>query len=267
MKASKIKYRYKNFGIKNLMLVIIFANILVYLLSMFGNVNLSLSLALIPDRVFSGEFWRIISYIFIPPTFNPFFLIFVLMFYFYIGRELEEYWGTFKFNLYYFSGVLISSVTAMVFNIPIVSVSDLNLSLFLAYAVLRPEHVVYLFMIIPIKMKYVSIVTLTILGYKFLVTSFWQVRFLVIAPILNFIIFFFPYFLKNTMNDVKNRKRREQYNSKVLKFDNSKKSIHMCCECKRTEKDDENLEFRYCSKCGGSYEYCSDHIFKHNHKK
>ena len=267
MKASKIKHKYRNFGIKNLMFVIISANILVYLLSMFGNINLSLALALIPSRVLQGEIWRVISYIFIPPTFNPFFLIFVLMFYFYIGRELENYWGTFKFNLYYFSGVLISSVIAMIFNIPVVGVSDLNMSLFLAYAVLSPDHMLYLFMVFPIKMKYLAIVTLTILGYKFFTTGFWQIKFIVIAPILNFLIFFLPYFLKNTKSGIKARKRRQVFESKVLKFEDSKISRHRCCECKKTEKDDENLEFRYCSKCNGSYEYCSEHIFNHEHRE
>ena len=54
---------------------------------------------------------------------------------------------------------------------------------------------------------------------------------------------------------------------KFLKFEDSKISRHRCCECKKTEKDDENLEFRYCSKCNGSYEYCSEHIFNHEHRE
>ncbi len=265
MKASGDNYR--NFGIRNLMLVIVFANILVFLLSVFGNTNLYLSLALIPSKVLQGEFWRLISYIFIPPTFNPFFLMFVLIFYFYIGRELESYWGVFKFNLYYFSGVVINGVIAMIFNISIIGVSDLNMSLFLAYAVLNPEHILYLFMVFPIKMKYLAIVTLTILGYRFFTVSLWQLKLIVIAPILNFLIFFIPSFVRGTSNNVKNKKRRQSFESKVLKFDVDAVAKHVCTVCKRTEKHDENLEFRYCSKCNGSYEYCSDHIFDHEHKK
>ena len=42
---------------------------------------------------------------------------------------------------------------------------------------------------------------------------------------------------------------------------------HRCAVCGRTELDDPNLEFRYCSKCNGNYEYCSDHLFNHEHKK
>ncbi len=42
---------------------------------------------------------------------------------------------------------------------------------------------------------------------------------------------------------------------------------HKCTICGRTELDDENLEFRYCSKCEGNHEYCQDHLFTHQHIK
>ena len=40
---------------------------------------------------------------------------------------------------------------------------------------------------------------------------------------------------------------------------------HRCAVCGRTELDDPNLEFRYCSRCNGDYEYCQDHLFTHTH--
>ena len=42
---------------------------------------------------------------------------------------------------------------------------------------------------------------------------------------------------------------------------------HKCAICGRTEQDDPNLEFRFCSKCNGNYEYCQDHLFNHVHVK
>lgn len=264
MKVSRGKYR--NFGIKNLMSVLIMGNLLVYFLSILGNVNLSLSLALIPSRVFSGEIWRLISYIFIPPTFNPLWLIIILMFYYYIGKGLEEYWGTFKFNLYYFTGVFIGTAISLIFNIPVVGVSDLNMSLFLAYAVLNPENIVYFFMILPIKMKYAAIFILSILGYRFFTASAWQIRVIIIGPIINFIIFFLPIYLKNTKKDVKSRVRKQAFEAKVLEFNKSGAVRHKCVKCGITDRENENMEFRYCSKCNGNYEYCSDHIFDHEHK-
>ena len=264
---GKFKLKNRDFGIKNLMLVIASANFLVFVLSMFGNNNLSVSLALIPSQVMKGEIWRLISYIFIPPTFNPFFFIFSLMFYYYIGRELEYYWGTSKFNLYYFLGVIIISTVAMIFNVPVVGVSNLNLSLFLAYAIFDPNRTVYLFMAIPVKMKYLAIVSLTILVYQFLSlpNELWRFKIITIAPILNFLLFFVPGFVRNTSRGNKIKRNKEKFNARVINFDTSKLPKNKCHVCNRTEKDDENLEFRYCSKCKGNYQYCSDHIFSHEH--
>lgn len=42
---------------------------------------------------------------------------------------------------------------------------------------------------------------------------------------------------------------------------------HRCAVCGRTELDDPTLEFRFCSKCNGNYEYCQDHLFTHEHVK
>ncbi len=42
---------------------------------------------------------------------------------------------------------------------------------------------------------------------------------------------------------------------------------HKCCVCGRTDVSDPDLEFRYCSKCIGPYEYCSEHIYTHVHRR
>ncbi|MEE1109415.1 MAG: hypothetical protein VZR05_00620 [Lachnospiraceae bacterium] len=40
---------------------------------------------------------------------------------------------------------------------------------------------------------------------------------------------------------------------------------HRCEICGRTEITDPDLEFRYCSKCEGSHEYCMEHLYTHKH--
>ena len=42
---------------------------------------------------------------------------------------------------------------------------------------------------------------------------------------------------------------------------------HKCAVCGRTDKDSPGMEFRYCSKCEGNYEYCMDHLYTHKHVK
>lgn len=263
MKLSKLR----NYGIKNLMIVIVIANILVYLLSVFGGINLSLQLTLVPQLVLRGEVWRLISYIFVPTTFNPIFFIISLMCYYYIGRQLEFLWGTFKFNVYYFLGIIIMSLASMLTGIYVLDAGALNFSLFLAYAVYCPNQIVYLFYVVPVKMKYVAIVILTVTGYNFLITSTLGGKVLQLVPILNFIIFFAPMLIKNSKMAASSRVRKQKFQGKVLNFSSAASTHNHKCEiCGKTEKDDENLEFRYCSRCNGSYEYCSEHIFDHNHK-
>ena len=60
--------------------------------------------------------------------------------------------------------------------------------------------------------------------------------------------------------------RRKAYEQKVAQ---AMKNMprHKCAICGRTEKDSPELEFRYCSKCEGNYEYCQDHLFTHEHVK
>ncbi|EIA29394.1 hypothetical protein SFB5_078G0, partial [Candidatus Arthromitus sp. SFB-5] len=96
--------------------------------------------------------------------------------------------------------------------------------------------------------------------------GFWQLRIVVLAPIINLLIFFVPRFIKNTSSGVKARKRTQEFESKVLKFKKEDSFIHKCYICGKTDRSDENMEFRYCSKCNGHYEYCNDHIFDHEHK-
>lgn len=60
-------------------------------------------------------------------------------------------------------------------------------------------------------------------------------------------------------------KRRQEFRHEVKK--NMRPSGHKCAICGRTEADDPTLEFRFCSKCDGNYEYCQEHIFTHEHVK
>ena len=51
----------------------------------------------------------------------------------------------------------------------------------------------------------------------------------------------------------------------VWKKDQEQITKHRCAICGRTELDGDMLEFRFCSKCKGNHEYCSDHLYTHTH--
>ena len=204
-----------------------------------------------------------------------------------IGQMLERAWGAFRFNLYFFSGVLFHVIGAiLVYLLTGVSLSMgtwyLNLSLFFAFAALYPNVEFLLFFVIPVKVKWLAILDGIYFGYTILQAflpaygggmfgAYYRANALAAAvSLLNFIIFFLssrnmrPY----TPGQIK---RKREFHKKVkqgarpMNYGNGAK--HRCAVCGRTDVDHPELEFRYCSKCNGNYEYCQDHLFTHQHVK
>ena len=114
-----------------------------------------------------GEIWRLVTFIFIPPASSPLFILFALYFYYMIGLVPEARWGTVRFNLYYAVGMLAAIVACLLTGYA--TNTFLNLSLFFAYAALYPEEEVLLFMILPIKMKYLAVVDAAVYLYQFII--------------------------------------------------------------------------------------------------
>ena len=142
----------------------------------------------------------------------------------------------------------------------------INMSIFLAFAVMYPDMQVMLYFIIPIKMKWMAIVYAILTLYEFIVSG-WAGRVAIFMSLLNFIIFFFSTrnFKRYSPHEIH---RRQQFKSQMRQpRPGSGITKHKCAICGRTELDDPNLEFRFCSKCDGNYEYCQDHLFTHKHIK
>lgn len=137
---------------------------------------------------------------------------------------------------------------------------------------------VLLYFVIPIKMKWMAIVYAALVVYdivRYFMGGAWFMALPIIASLLNFIIFFLGTRNLNRYNPKeihrRNQFKRAMGESKTVPFPGANKSgevtKHKCAVCGRTEKDDPNLEFRFCSKCNGNYEYCQDHLYTHIHKK
>ncbi|GKU27751.1 rhomboid family intramembrane serine protease [Clostridium folliculivorans] len=263
---NKLERKFGRFAIKNLMMYIVGANLFVYLVDYLfrGNglsqTSLSYKLAFIPSLVLKGEVWRIITFIFIPPASSPIFIIFVLYFYYMIGSALENEWGSFKFNIYYFVGVIGTIIAGFISGGA--SGEYLTLSLFLAFAYVYPDYQILLFFILPIKIKY-----LAWLDAAFLALSFFggglDAKLAIVAALINFVLFF--------GKDILSRGKHGSYayNNKK-RFKNKTKNIklvwrHKCEICGITENDDPTMEFRYCSICEGNHEYCINHLRNHEH--
>ena len=155
---DKLERKLGRFAIPNLMLYIVFLNLAVFIITYLTDLNLYFFLILDPASVMNGEIWRLFTYIFIPPeTSHPLFMGFVLYLYYLIGNSLEHEWGTFKFNLFYFLGMLGTTLCAFITGLP-VTPHYINLSLFLAFAKIYPDFELLLFFFLPVKVKYLAII-------------------------------------------------------------------------------------------------------------
>ena len=133
-----------------------------------------------------GQIWRLVTFVFVPPSSSPIFILFALYFYYMIGVGLENQWGKVKFNLYYLVGMLGSIIAALITGYA--GNTFLNLSLFFAYAALYPDEQVLLFMILPIKMKYLALVDAALYLYYFIVGTA-STRITIVLCLLNVALF------------------------------------------------------------------------------
>lgn len=261
---DKLEKKLGHTGIRGLMTYIIGLNGIVFILSYLDTTGMFLNkLALLPQMVMRGEVWRLITFVFIPPTFSLLWLIFALYFYYMIGSSLENEWGTFKFNVYYFTGVAATIAGAFLTGSPATSVY-LNLSLFLAFASIFPNYQIMLFFILPVKIKYLAWLDAAFLGYTLLVGSL-PARVMVIASILNFLLFFGRDLYMWAKSRGRAQYKKSVYRSMVGR--GKVLAVHRCEVCGRSEWDDKNLEFRYCVECEGDHEFCMEHLNSHEHIK
>lgn len=220
--------------------------------------------------ILRGQVWRLVTFLICPPSAGIFFNLIAMFLYYSLGTTLERVWGTFRFNLYFFSGILFHIIAAFVIyfalgiSVPLTPFY-LNNSLFLAFAATFPQMQFYLYGLLPIRAYWLGIFIGAEFLYEFLFGGLIA-RICVGLAMLNFVIFFLMTRNYNKINP-KEIKRKQKFKSdmKTAQAEKIKLTHHKCAVCGRTEKDDPNLEFRYCSKCEGNLEYCMDHLYTHKH--
>ena len=285
---DKLERKFSRYAIPNLITYIIILYAAGFALELINPTFYSQFLSLDASKILQGQIWRIVTFIIQPPSDSLIFIAFALYLYYMIGKQLEAAWGAFRFNLYFFSGMLfivLGAILAYLLTGTVLPMDTwyLNLSLFFAFAALYPDIQLLLFFIIPIKIKWLAILDGLYFIYA-IVQAFLPAydggvfgiyykanALAAFISILNFIIFFLssrnmkPYTpgQMKRKNDFKRKMRHAE--RPVNSYANGAK--HRCAVCGRTELDDPNLEFRYCSKCNGNYEYCQDHLFTHTHVK
>lgn len=289
---SNFEKRFGKYAIRNISLVLVLFYACGYLISWVNEGFLGY-LTLNPYAIlFRGQIWRLVTWLIIPPEGFDFFTLIMLYFYYSIGTTLENTWGTYRYNLYLFLGMIFTAAGAFAmmgffylfrpevllvygaenffFQISTMfSTYYVNMSIFLAFAATSPNMQLLLFFLIPIKVKVLGIIYGAMLVYQFIVgyidpSVTIANRFVIAASLLNFGVFFFT--SRNMIHmSPKQVRRRQEFRREVRKSTNITR--HKCAVCGRTEESNPELEFRFCSKCDGNYEYCQEHLFTHTHVK
>lgn len=250
---DKLERRFGFLGIPGLPRILVGFTALVFALAwlMPGFVSM---LDLDRERVLHGEVWRLVTYIFIPPTSSPLWILFALWFLWWVGDGLERAMGAFRLTLYFLIGMIGTTVAAFFSNSQF-SNGMLMASLFYAFARFYPDEVIYLFFILPAKIKWIAWVSAALLLVGF-VTKSNAYRFSVLAALAGYLIFFGPEIIHEARHRKEVSTRRRRFESQNRSED---EALHKCKVCGATELTDPNLEFRVARD---GEEYCVPHLPK-----
>lgn len=255
---DKLERKFGKYAVPNLTIYLIAGQSFFYLMYLTGKLAPS-------DTYFSagllleGEWWRIFSVPFGPPRQSLLFTLFAWYFFYMLGSALEAHWGSFRYNAYLLLGCAVTVAASFLAPSAPVSNTFLAGSVFLAFAALFPEYQILLFFVLPVRIKWLALITW--LGYAWQFASGgWGTRCMILAAVGNFLIFFWREIFSNA------RYGRKQFARKAAgRVRKESEPVHRCTTCGITDKSHPEMDFRYCPQCEGQHGYCREHIFSHSH--
>jgi membrane associated rhomboid family serine protease len=143
-------------AVKGLLIV----NVGVYLVELFARQVLVGGFGLIPAAVIRNlELWRLVTYMFLH---GGLFHILINMFILWMfGVAIAQAWGTKRFLFYYFMTGIAGGIFTTIFQpsslVPTIGASGAIYGLLVAYAVMFPDQILYLYFLFPMKVKYAVI--------------------------------------------------------------------------------------------------------------
>jgi membrane associated rhomboid family serine protease len=248
---DRLERRFGFIAIPGLIRAVVTLNALVFVL-VFVNKGFDSYLALDIGRIRAGEVWRLVTYIFVPGTANPLVIAVALWFLWFIGDGLERAWGPFRLTLYFLVGMIGTTLAAVVSNSQFSS-QMLFTTLFFAFAHFYPEEIIYLFFILPLKVKWIAwaYAGFLLLGFATQSNSY---RLALIVALGNYLIFFGPGFIRHLRQRKEVAVRRDRFE---IQSRSEEEPLHRCATCGATEISDPNLEFRVARD---GEEYCLAHL-------
>jgi hypothetical protein len=283
---DKLERKWGRYAIPELHKYLVFAYFLGYLANMISPVMVSY-MQFNMSLILRGQIWRLVTWIFSCNSTGIMTLLFLFCL-LSMGKSLEYVLGTFRMNVLLIGGMILNLIVGiLLYLIPLFTLgygipTQLSnyytlISMYMALAICMPEAEVHLYFLIPIKMKWMLAVYLLSMGLElwtyysyggggvagvFLMLIYGTQ---IICALIN-MFFFYQMTKKRLTRKQKQRQKHFQAQMKPQPRPGAAATRHKCVICGKTEKDDPDLSFRYCSKCTGNKEYCQDHLFTHTHQ-
>jgi hypothetical protein len=265
---SRLNSKFGRFAIPNLTLLLIVGQVFLYVAQQLtapqGGVNVMERIHMYPGAVLEGEVWRLVTFVFTPPGDNVIFAFFFWYLFYLMGTTLETVWGTFRYNVFLLIGYLASVGAAFglyfwqpALNLP-ADIVFLQGTVFLAFARLYPDFTLLIMFILPVKIRWLALLTWILYGWQFLFGD-WMSRVMVVASVLNYLMFFGA----DIWRDMKQGHRRMRHQARAVRT--PQRMVHKCAVCGLTSEEAPQTPFRYCSRCDGERCYCPEHLRDHEH--
>src|SRR5688572_12048320 len=230
---SRLERRFCRFAVPNITVVFIVGQVFLYVAQQLtppnGGVDVLDKFRLYPAAVVNGEVWRLVTFLFNPPTTNLIFAFFFWYLFYLMGTTLEVSWGAFRYNLFLLIGYLASVAMAFAIhfavgvNMPANS-GFLYGTVFLAFARLFPDFVMYIFFVLPVKIRWLALIQWIGYAIGFLFGD-WMSRGMIAASVLNYFLFFG----RDIWRDMKQGHRRMRHQARALRA--PQRIVHKCGVC------------------------------------
>jgi len=255
---NKLERRLEPFAISNLTLYLVIAQTFVMLSDMLKLIAIERML-LVPGLVLQGEVWRLFTFAVLPPPpglFGYIFVAFAIYLFYLYGSALDHHWGTVRYNLFLLVGYLLTVTLSFVTPNMVATNLFLGGSVFLGFAFLNPNFVLHLFFILPVKIKWLAMITWFFYALQFLGGGL-AAKLTVLAATGNFFLFFGKEIIERIRTG---RRRVEQQAKRERMREEMSGPMHTCSVCGRNSDDHPELMFYYRTEGDKEVCYCEDHL-------
>lgn len=255
---DSLERRFGKYAIHNLTYYLIIGQVFAYILIYFVP-HYETLFFLQGNLLLRGELWRLITFIFMPISKDLLFVAFTWYIFYIYGISLEQQWGSFRYLVYFLAGYIATIILTLLFpSFPLYN-GYIYTSLFLAFAYMYPNYLLYIFFVIPVRVKWLALFTWIGLIVGF-VSGPTSTKIITVVSISNFFLFFG----KHVFYSLQWRLQGTSYQfSRAVE---SRKPHHICAVCGKNEIKNPDMDIRYCENCTPVTCYCGDHIRNHKHK-